>query len=452
MRRLHARLKPTTWTILAFAVLISVGTGLLMLPAASGGRPLGFADALFTSTSASCVTGLVVVDTGTDLSRFGQWVVLCLIQAGGLGIMILSTVFLLLTGRRLSMSGRYVLLDTFTHSGETGLRELLLDIVRFTFLLEALGACLLFAAFLPGRTVGEAAYYSVFHSVSAFCNAGFSLFSTSFEQFRGNWIVNLVSALLIVAGGLGFLVLSELRRKKPLDRRAWSRLSLHSRLVLTTTAILLLGGTALILLMEWRNTLVSMPWPERILAAFYQSMTARTAGFNTLPTGSLTDETLFLLILLMFIGASPGSCGGGIKTTTFATLFVLGRSRYLGFRRAQVFARSIPNENVGRAAGVVMMSFVLVAAATLGLLMSEFEGIPHPQNAGRFLETLFEVVSAYCTVGLSTGMTGDLTPMGKFLLSGVMFVGRLGPLMVAVALMHDKAEDFYYAEESIMIG
>lgn len=443
---------PARISIFGFALLISVGAALLALPIASTGSRLSIVDAVFTSTSASCVTGLVVVDTGKTLSLFGQLVVLGLIQAGGLGIMTLSTIVIMIAGRRPSLAGQNVVQDTFTHSGERSLAQILRDVMLFTFAIEALGALLLYFQFIPDYHSADAVYLSVFHSISAFCNAGFSIFTESFANYRQDLGLNLIIASLIVLGGIGFLVLSELRQKFPYNRRRWSRLSLHSKLVLSTTAFLILGGTLLIAAMEWYNTLAPLPLADRFLAAFFQSVSARTAGFNTLPIGGLANETLFTLILLMFIGASPGSCGGGIKTTTFASLVTLGLARLRGFVRPQLFRRTIPEASIGKAVSVLMISTVVIVAGLMTLLVTELGEVSHLMSRGKFLELLFEVTSAFGTVGLSTGVTGTLTQAGKLVLVVVMFVGRLGPLVIAVAVSRRRTADYYYAEENTMIG
>jgi len=443
---------PARFSIFGFASLIAVGTALLMLPAAAASGKLGFVDALFTAVSASCVTGLVVVDTGTALSRFGQIVILGLIQAGGLGIMTLSTLFLLLGGRRPSLVGRMVIQDAFTGGGERRVPDIIRDVFLFTLVIEGIGALLLFLRFLPGRTAGQAVYYAIFHAVSAFCNAGFAFFSDSFISFREDLTVNLVLCFLIVCGGIGFLVLSELKRNFPYNRRRWSRLSLHTKLVLTVTAILLLVSTLLITLMEWQNTAASLPVPGRFLAGFFQAVSARTAGFNTLPIGNMANETLFVLMLLMFIGASPGSCGGGIKTSSFASLIVLGISRLRGHSRPNVFHRTISAASIAKAMSVVLVSTIVIALATMAVLMTELGETPHSHSRGKFLELLFEVISAFGTVGLSTGITESLSRAGKLILSLVMFVGRLGPLVIVLAVSRPEAPRYYYAEEDIMSG
>jgi len=392
------------------------------------------------------------VDTGKAFTLFGQGVILLLIQAGGLGIMTLSTLFLLLAGRRTSLVGRLVIKDALTDGKERSLPALLKDVLLFTMVIEGMGAFLLFIRFLPGRGVLDALYLGLFHSISAFCNAGFAIFSDSFVRYREDWMVNLVICMLIISGGLGFLVLSELRRKRPFHRRSWTRLSLHSKVVLSTTGILLAGGTLLIFFMEWNDTLQGFSLPGRVLAAFFQSVTARTAGFNTLPIGAMANETLFLLVVLMFIGASPGSCGGGIKTTSFASLTALGVGRLLGKNKPQLFRRTIADESMGRAISIVMVSVTVVVVATMSLLVSELGNVSHALTRGRFFELFFEVVSAFGTVGLSTGITAGLSQAGKVIITLVMFIGRLGPLVIAVAVSRDTAPRYYYAEESMMIG
>ena len=303
-------------------------------------------------------TGLVVVDTGAAFTPFGQGVILVLIQFGGLGIMTISTLFLLIAGRRPGLAGRIAIQDTLTYGEERSLYTLLRDIALFTFTIEALGVALLFFRFCLDYDVTLALYLSVFHSVSAFCNAGFSIFSDSFAAYQGDWLLNLVICFLIVTGGIGFLVLSELKHRFPFSRQTWSRLSLHSKLVLSTTAILLISSSLLIVSMEWHNTLAHLSFPDRCLASFFQAVSVRTAGFNSISISNMANETLFVLILLMFIGASPGSCGGGIKTSTFATLVVLGISRLRGQERPQLFRRSISATSVGKTISIIMITII----------------------------------------------------------------------------------------------
>ena len=448
-------LAPSHLPILTFAGLILVGTLFLMLPAASTTPGLSWVDALFTATSATCVTGLVVVDTGTDLSLFGQWVVIVLIQCGGLGIMTFSTVFVLLMGGRLSFVGRTVLQDTFTHSPDTRLASLIKHVLLLTLILESLGAALLFLRFAMIYPLGQALYYSLFHAISAFCNAGFSLFSANFMDFRQDPLLNLTICGLIITGGLGFLVLLETKRlvfarHAPLKGR---RFSVHSKVVLSLTLLLLTLGTLGFLLFEWHGGLSDLSWPAKLLAAFFQSVTTRTAGFNTLDFGRMASITLFFAISLMFIGAGSGSTAGGIKVNTLGVLFALCRARLRGEESVNIFHRTLSPTVVARAVAVFAVSFVVVHVATMALVMTEMGFSPHEQNGGLFLKLLFEVVSAFGTVGLSTGITPTLSSTGKVILVLVMFTGRLGPLAIALGLFgKERKAKLEYGESSVMVG
>ena len=443
---------PGRLSILGFALLILGGMLLLMLPAAANGPPLGWIDALFSATSASCVTGLTVVDTGTRLTFFGQIVILGLIQTGGLGIMTMSTLLLLVAGIRPRLTEQVLVKDTFTHSSDRSLPNILTSVILFTLVIEGLGAALICWRLQPDYGLPQAVYQAIFHAVSAFCNAGFSLFSDSLMRFRHDWVLNLVFCFLIVSGGIGFLVLDELRRRFPYNRRRWSNLSLHSKIAVSSTAGLLVAGSMIILYMEWHNTLAQLPLPDRLLAALFQSVTARTAGFNTLAIDQLASETLFFLIILMFIGACPGSCGGGIKTTTVTCLGVLGLSRLMGKKRPQIYRRTISEESVSKAVSLVVISTVVVVSGTLLLVMIEGGGVPLAASCNQFLKLFFEIVSAFGTVGLSTGVTSQLTAAGKLIITAMMFIGRLGPLVVAVAISRQHISRYFYAEENVMIG
>ena len=448
-------LAPSHLPILTFAGLILAGTLLLMLPAASTGSGLSWVDALFTATSATCVTGLAVVDTGTDLSRFGQWVVLLLIQCGGLGIMTFSTVFILFLGGRLSFLGRTVIQDTFTHGPDTRLASLVKHVLLLTLILEVMGAALLFLRFAGMHPPGQALFYSLFHAVSAFCNAGFSLYSNNFEGFKQDFLLNLTIAGLIITGGLGFLVLMETRRRlfsrrTPLKSR---RLSVHSKMVFILTLLLLTVGTSGFLLLEWHGTLGDLPLPDKLLAAFFQSVTTRTAGFNTLDFGKMASITLFFTISLMFIGAGSGSTAGGIKVNTLGVLLALSRARLRGEEAVNIFHRTLSSAVVGRAIAVFAVSLVVVHGATMALVMTEMGFTPQAQNGKLFLELLFEVVSAFGTVGLSTGVTPKLSSTGKLILVLVMFTGRLGPLAIVLGLFgKERKVKLEYGETNVMIG
>ncbi len=446
---------PVNLPLLSFALLIIIGTILLMLPAAANGPRLAPVDALFTATSATCVTGLVVVDTGSRLSLFGQWVVLVLIQCGGLGIMTFSTVLIMLMTGRFSFIQRSVIQDTFTHRPDTRLPSLVLHVVIFTLVLEAAAAALLFLRFSGMYNPSRALYFAVFHAISAFCNAGFGLYSQSLMDFSGDPLVSLTVALLIICGGIGFLVMLELKRVLFRSRKAGRarRLSVHSKLVLTLTALLLTVGTLGFLLYEWNNSMAGLSLPAKVMAAFFQSVTARTAGFNTLNFGKMANVTLLFTILLMFIGAASGSTGGGIKVNTLGVLFALSRSRLRGEETTSIFRRTLTAETVGRAISVLVVAVIVIYAATMALTVSELGTTIHAESRGLFLELLFEVVSAFGTVGLSVGVTSKLSTLGKLILVVVMFVGRLGPLSIAVALSgREPRSTIQYAEENVMIG
>jgi len=446
---------PVNLPILSFAGLILMGTVLLMLPVAANGPGLSPVDALFTATSATCVTGLVVVDTGSGLSLFGQWVVLLLIQGGGLGIMTFSTVIILLMTGRFSFVQRSVIQDTFTHAPDTRLPSLIRHVLMFTLVLEAAGAALLFLRFSGVYPPGRALYLAIFHAVSAFCNAGFCLFSRGLMDYRGDPLVNLTVALLIICGGIGFLVLLELKRLffKSRQTHRTPRLSVHSKLVLTLTLLLLAIGTLGFLIYEWNDSMAGLPLPTKLMAAFFQSVTARTAGFNTLDFGKMANVTLLLTILLMFVGAASGSTGGGIKVSTLGVLFAFSRSRLRGEEGTNIFHRTLTQETVGRAISVFVVAVIVIYVATTALTLTELGTTMHQESRGLFIELLFETVSAFGTVGLSVGITSKLSTLGKLILVLVMFVGRLGPLSIAVALSGKEPRfRFQYAEENVMIG
>jgi len=444
---------PARMSILGFALLIAVGTVLLMLPLSVAEAPMPFVDALFMSTSASCVTGLSLLDVSEQLTFFGQMVILVLIQVGGLGIMTISTLLLMMIKGRPTLSGHAIIKDTFTYGeGKQTAFAVLKAIFITAFSIEILGALCLYLRTAPQAGWDRAVYPAVFHAVSAFCNAGFSLYRNSFVNYRGDWMINGVLSVLIILGGIGFVVIDDVKSRFLNRKTSMKRLSLHSRLALTASAVLILLGTLLILLMEWNNTLSTLSISGRILASVFQSISARTAGFNTLNIGAMANETLFMLCILMFIGACPGSCGGGVKTTTIAGLAVQGISRLRGFSRPQVFRRSLTDASMSKATSVVMISAAVITLAVAVMMISELGGIPHTQTRGRFLELFFETISAFGTVGLSTGITDTLSTFGRITIVVVMFIGRLGPMVIGLAVSRERTKTFQFAEENIMIG
>jgi trk system potassium uptake protein TrkH len=453
--RLASRLlrQPAWMSIMSFGLLIAAGTMLLMLPWSTVGPPLGVVDALFMSTSASCVTGLSVMNIGQQLTLFGQLVILILIQFGGLGMLTIGTLLLMMMKGRPTLSGQALIKDTFTYGeGKHTAASVLKAILITAMSIEAAGALCLYLKTAPVQGWGPSAYPALFHAVSAFCNAGFSIYPDSFVGFREDWFVNGVLGALIVIGGIGFVVIADVKHCL-MDRRATHRrLSLHSRVALTASASLILSGAAAILLMEWGNTLAPLSPFDRIVAALFQSISSRTAGFNTLKIGDMANETLFFICILMFIGACPGSCGGGVKTTTIFSLAVSGISRLRGFSHPQVFRRTLTEASMSKATSVVMTSAVVVTLAVMTLMISELGGLPHSQTRGRFLELFFEAISAFGTVGLSTGVTTALSPVGRITMVLLMFVGRLGPMVIALAVSRERIRRSHYAEENIMIG
>jgi trk system potassium uptake protein TrkH len=440
--------------MLSFLGAIFIGWILLSLPQASKEAPLSLVDSLFTATSATCVTGLIVVDTGARFTTFGQLVILALIQLGGLGIMTFSSFFLIFMGGRLSIKHRILIQESFSQFPLKDMFHLLRLVISFTLFMEFLGALLLYGRFVHIFPPAQAAYYSVFHSVSAFCNAGFSLYGTSFIAFQNDLLVNVVMTALIIIGGLGFFVLADLSLMERLSSlKRPKRFSLHTKTVFAVTAFLLLAGTVLVLVLEWQNTLAGMSLKDKLMASFFQSVTARTAGFNTLVTGSLTNATLFLLVILMFIGASPGSTGGGIKTSTFGILIAVLISRLKGRRNVELFRRTLPLNIVGKAVSVAALGIITIATTTMILSVTEGKLLISEISRGRFLELLFETTSAFGTVGLSTGVTPNLTILGKIIVSITIFIGRVGPLSLALAVGQRVSRRHYeFPEENVMVG
>jgi trk system potassium uptake protein TrkH len=462
------RLRPTTLVVLSFAAVIAVGTLLLSLPiAARSGTRLPLIDAVFTATSATCVTGLVVVDTGTTFSLFGQLVILSCIQVGGLGLMTLTTLFGVMLGQRLGILDRAALQETFHHTPTAPVASLVRHIVVGTLVIEAGGAAVL-AAYWIGTaqfaSPATAVYQAIFHAVSAFCNAGFALFSANLIDFNRDPLVLLVIAALIVIGGLGFLVGLDLRQFFKATRVARReaargegtrppRLAVHTKLVLIVTAGLLAIGTLSYYLLEREGALAEMPAGLAWMNAFFMAVTPRTAGFNTVDYARVGGAALLCTMVLMMIGASPGSTGGGIKTSTFGVLLAYALWRLRGFGRLHLFGRTIPQDSIDRAGAVVIAAISLVVLAASVLMVTESRGLGLDQEQRLFLPVLFETISAFGTVGLSMGQTPLLTTAGKLVIAAVMFLGRVGPLTLALAIAARRGRaQFRYAEENLMIG
>jgi len=444
-------LSPNWVLILYYGTAILLGALLLALPVAARGNRLSFIDALFTATSAQCVTGLVVVDTGSHLSLFGQLVVLLLIQIGGLGITTFSVYLFIYLRQGLGLQGRRLIQETLIHTPFASLKELIRNIFIFTLVIEGIGAVLLAIRFIPREGVAQGIYSAIFHSVSAFCNAGFALFPDSLVSYRDDVLVNLTIITLITLGGIGFLVMHELLDL--LRSRKRRRVSLHSRLVLLTSLALTFGGAILIWTLELGSALRHMPYGEGFLTALFQSVTCRTAGFNSIDLNAFEVPTLLLMMFLMFVGASPGSCGGGIKTTSLALFVAILTSRLRGMMHTNVFRRTVPEELATRTLTLVMLAILLCGASIFLLLSVELQGLPFSESRGALLDYAFEAVSAFATVGLSLGVTAKLSLVGKIILIVLMFIGRVGLLTVAFAFIRRARQDgIRYGEERIMIG
>lgn len=439
------QLRPTQVLALGFAGFIMAGAFLLSLPVATvNGQGAPFLTALFTSTSAVCVTGLVVVDTGTYFTIFGQLVILFLIQVGGLGFMTFATFFAIIMGRRIGLKERILLQEAYNQLNMEGIVRLAKYVIQMTIIIELLGAAILALRLIPNLGFGQGLYFGIFHAVSGFNNAGFDLMGEfrSFTGYAGDPIVNICLSLLIILGGLGFMVLSELYLNRG------KKLHLHSYIVLKASALLIILGTVIFFALEYFNprTLAGLEPMDRLLASYFQSVTTRTAGFNTIAISDLRDTTLLFIIIFMFIGASPGSTGGGIKTTTFVAVILSVITSLNGKNVVSIKERTLPGDMVRKALTITLLALFLILLVT-GLLT-----ITEDQD---FLSLLFEVTSAFGTVGLSTGVTPHLTQIGRIAIMLTMFVGRVGPLTLAFALAQkSKIEQAHikYPEERILIG
>jgi trk system potassium uptake protein len=434
--------------------LVAVGTALLLLPAchAAGADPLDFSDALFTATSAASVTGLMVRSMATDLSFTGQLVVLLLIQLGGLGIMSIGTLlFVSLTGRQ---PVQYRLLTSETLGAPLGanIGRLILMVLLVSLAVEAVGAAALLLARLGDGPFLEVLWWAMFHAVSGFCNSGIALQDASLAPWAGDPAVLLTMSALIILGGLGFPVLLDLlhSRRHSRDRRG---LRFHSQLVITTTLVLLAGGTLAICLAERHGALAGMPAGEALMNAFFQGVTARTAGFSTLPVEHFAYPTLFMLLLLMFIGGGACSTAGGVKVSTVAVLAVEGVSLLRRRWQTAAFRHGIPTRVLATAAAVVVVYALVLLAGIMLLLILEAHDKPHADAGGHFMDLVFEAVSALGTVGLSTGVTPELGESSRLVVIGMMLLGRVGPLaMVSLLLRGPKGPKIRYPESEVIVG
>jgi len=435
------RLNPPQILALGFLSLIILGSLLLSTPWAVAQRETDWLTAFFTSTSAVCVTGLVVVDTGTHWSLFGQVVILMLIQVGGLGVMSFATFFALLLRKRILLKQRLIMQQALNKSSVEGIVSIFRYLLLFSFIAEIIGALILAARWYPSMGWLKALWFGFFHSVSAFNNAGFDIFGnfSSLTGYTTDIVTNMVISTLFVVSGLGFVVIYEIY----LFRES-KKLSLHSRLVLITTLVLVCLGTTIIFISEYNNALRGLSPVGKLVTAYFQAVAPRTAGFNTIDISATLLSSQLLLMFLMFIGGSPGSTAGGIKTTTFTLLGLAVYSNLRGKRDTEVFRRRISPQEVSRALAITILALTLVFLVTFTLTFTE---------KGDFVQILFEVVSAISTVGLTLGLTTELSDPGRILIMITMFLGRLGPLTIGYALAYrQKQPDIRYPEGRIMVG
>lgn len=454
-------LGPSQILVVGFLVVILVATFLLMLPISTqSGESTGFIDALFTSTSAVCVTGLVVVSTVAHWSLFGKIVILLCIQIGGLGFMSLVSMIFIIMGKKITLKNRLLMQEALNFNTTAGIVRFTKTIVHLTFLIEGIGALLLSFAFVPEYGLVEGIGYAIFHSISAFCNAGFDLVGgNSLTPYVGNGIVNFTVIGLIICGGLGFTVwmdtynMIRIKRQSAEHftwRQAFYKLSLHTKLVWVITIILVLGGFFFFFIVEFSNpaTLGALTLKEKLYASIFQSVSPRTAGFNTVTLSDLTLPSKLMMTVLMFIGGSPAGTAGGVKTVTIGVLILCAMSTLRGKEHTVAFKRTIPMNIILRALTVIMLAITIVFGFLMVLTVTE---------DASFIDILFETISAFATVGSTLGLTPNLSYIGKVMIIMLMFIGRLGPVTMAVALMvrQGKAKDkgsIQYPEEKILVG
>nr|WP_308128812.1 TrkH family potassium uptake protein [Bacillus sp. sid0103] len=436
-------LHPAQILVLGFGSLILLGTLLFMLPIATyeKGRGLSFIDALFEATSAVCVTGLAVVDTGTTFTLFGEIVLLCLIQIGGWGFMTTGIFMFIILGKKIGLKERLLLQDSLNVFSLSGVVNLVKKIILITFIVELIGATILAIRWSFEMPLEKAIYYGIFHSISAFNNAGFGLEPDNLSKWVGDPTVNIMVTLLFITGGIGFTVILDLFHKRSLRK-----LSLHSKVALLMTLILNIVGPIIILISEYSNpaTMGNLPLEDKLWASYFQGVVTRTAGFNTIDIGSMNLSSLVIMMALMFIGASPGSTGGGIKVTTFAIIILAFWAVVTNRDDLNIFKRRISWELVNKSLSIVVAGIFFIFLIFFLLTFTEKADMS---------KLLFETISAFGTVGLSANFSPELSPFGRILITIMMFIGRLGPLTMAFALLNTRKEaKVRYAEEKILIG
>jgi len=445
------KVSPARILILSYITVILSGSIILWIPiASSNGKPMSYIDALFTATSAVCVTGLTIRDTGSDFSLFGQIVIILLIQIGGIGYLTLANLLNIFLVKHISLFDKLVMKESFQVFNIENINQFIVRVIKFTLFFELIGCALFAIKFVPQLGFAKGMFYSLFHAISAFCNAGFSLFPRSFEDYKGSLFIVGTLSILIVCGGIGFIVWNDLY--EVIIKHKKRNLNLHTKIVLSTTGTLIAIGFVLFFLFEISNplTIKFLTWKEKILVALFQSVTPRTAGFNTIAVGNMNNYTLLLIMILMFIGASPGSTGGGIKTSTFTILLLTSKAYIQRRREVNLFNRCISQETSIKAFTIFFIALSILSISIISLLITE---------KGDLLKIAFEAFSAFGTVGLSTGnsinnvsLCATFSPLGKIVLVVLMCIGRIGVLLLATLILPPKEEGAKYIEEPIAIG
>lgn len=440
LKQSTSRLNPSVTVVLSFFVLILVGTVLLKLPIATT-ETISWLNTLFTATSAVTVTGLIVVDTGTAFTLFGQTVIMFLMQLGGLGLMTSAVSIFFIFKRKIGMQQRNLIRASLNQDSSGGIIRLVRYLLFFSLSIELIGFILLSIKWIPEFGFSKGAFYSLFHTVAAFNNAGFSLWSDSLSSYVGDPVVNLTITSMFVLGGIGFTVLLDVWNKKK-----FKTLTLHSKVMIVGTLVINIIAIISIFILEYSNpqTLGSLSFEDKAWSAYFQGLTPRTAGFNSIDISALTLPTMLLIVILMFIGAGSASTGSGIKLSTFIILLLTTITTLKGGEEVSLFGRRLKNSAVLRALSLTLISFLLVFVAIFVLTVTE---------NGSFIAIVFEVVSAFGTVGLSTGLTTELSTIGKFVIMFVMFVGRIGPITIASILLTSKNPSLIrYPQENIFVG
>ncbi|EFM25353.1 potassium uptake protein, TrkH family [Peptoniphilus duerdenii ATCC BAA-1640] len=428
---------------MSFLIVILIGATLLSLPIASvDGNSVGFVNSFFTASSATAVTGLVVANTATQWTMFGKVVIITLIQIGGLGTITLFSIATVLLGKKVSLQQRLLVKEQLNITSMSGIVKWVIYVTKITFLIEFTGALLLSFSLIPKYGFITGVWYSIFHAISAFCNAGFDLFGDSIVSYSGDIYINMIICGLVIMGGLGFLVYMDIY-----NSRNFRNLKMHSKVVISVSALLLIIGTVATLLIEYNNSLSigDFGFGHKVLASFFQSTVTRTAGFNSIDIGQVHDATAIIYILLMFIGGSPASTAGGLKTTTFAVMIFSTIGMVRGEHDIVIFNRKIDKEVILRALAITIVCISLVITVTMAVAIIEHDRF-------EFLDILFESVSAFGTVGMTRGITPHLSDISKIILGFTMFIGRVGPTTIAVGLMKTKPSSIKYASGKILVG